>query len=158
MPPMQMLAVSSANGSKGEAMLIKSNAGRIATSSGGKGQGSLQSVTVGSIPAADGASEDKEGRVDTLLQINKALGPDPTTTELFIWVDRENKEHLLGILNACWNNEYFPDEALTAKVASIFKKGDTKKLENYKHISLLNTLYKFMASILQKRLVKGNDK
>ena len=49
-------------------------------------------------------------------------------TEVFKWLDNGNREHLLGLLNICWNQEFFPDEALAANVASVLKKGDTKKL------------------------------
>ena len=76
-------------------------------------------------------------------------------TELFKWMDHENREHLSGILNICWNQEYLPDEALAANVASIFKKGGTKKLENYRPISLMNTTYKILAAALQRRMEEG---
>ena len=47
---------------------------------------------------------------------------------------------------------------MLANVASIFKKGDTKKLENYKPISLLNTFYKILATVIQMRLASKIDK
>ena len=50
-----------------------------------------------------------------------------------------------------------PDATLEANVASIFKKGDTKKLENYRPISLLTTFYKIIASGTQVRLAAGLD-
>ena len=42
-------------------------------------------------------------------------------------------------------------ETLKAKVVLIFKKGDTNKYENYRPISLLNSMYKLFASVLQKK-------
>ena len=92
------------------------------------------------------------------LKKDKAPGPDKTITELFKWLDTENREALLFILNLCWSEEYFPDDVMLANVASIFKKGDTKKLENYRPISLLNTFYKIMATVIQRRLASNIDK
>ena len=50
------------------------------------------------------------------------------------------------------------DDALKeARIALIYKKGDTEKLENYRPIALLNTIYKLYASILKQRLETGLD-
>ena len=50
-----------------------------------------------------------------------------------------------------------PDEMLAAKIALIFKKGDSTKMENYRPISLLNSMYKILAAITQRRLAEGID-
>ena len=73
------------------------------------------------------------------LKKDKAPGPDIATKELVKWLDHENREHLLGVMTICWNQECFPDEALAANVASIFKTGGTKKLGNDRPTYLLNT-------------------
>ena len=44
-----------------------------------------------------------------------------------------------------------------ARVVSIFKKGNPRLPENYRPISLLNTLYKVYAGILKRRLESGID-
>ena len=44
-----------------------------------------------------------------------------------------------------------------ANVAVLFKKGSTENPENYRPIALLNTTYKILASIIQRRLAKGMD-
>ena len=46
---------------------------------------------------------------------------------------------------------------LFAQVVTIFKKGDTQKISNYRPISLLNIAYKLYASIIQKRLATYMD-
>ena len=50
------------------------------------------------------------------------------------------------------------EEDLKARVVLIFKKGDSNKFENYRPISLLNTLYKIFAAILQRRISKTLDR
>ena len=49
-------------------------------------------------------------------------------------------------------------EALRARVVHIYKEGNTSDLANYRPISLLNAMYKIMASIVQKRVSEGIDK
>ena len=49
-------------------------------------------------------------------------------------------------------------EEFKARVVLIYKKGDTNKFENYRPISLRNTLYKVFATILQKRIAEKLDK
>ena len=57
-----------------------------------------------------------------------------------------------------WKEEEIPEEMLRARVVMLYKKGDTSKYENYRPISLLNSLYKIYAAILQKRVSKVIDK
>ena len=49
------------------------------------------------------------------------------------------------------------DSLSLANIASIFKKGDPAKLENYRPIALLQILYKILAALLKYRLVDGVD-
>ena len=53
---------------------------------------------------------------------------------------------------------YTYQKDLEARVVLIFKKGNTEDLKNYRPISLLNTLYKIFAAIIQRRLAKHLDK
>ena len=46
---------------------------------------------------------------------------------------------------------------LQARVVLIFKKGDRSDMANYRPISLLNSIYKIFAAIIQKRLAEGLD-
>ena len=50
-----------------------------------------------------------------------------------------------------------PDETVQAYVASIYKKGDPKNPENYRPISILNSIYKIYAGVIQKRLADALD-
>ena len=51
-----------------------------------------------------------------------------------------------------------PKAVTAANIASLCKKGDTQNLANYRPISLLNGLYKIIASVLQIRISTAIDK
>jgi hypothetical protein len=59
---------------------------------------------------------------------------------------------LLHFLNMCWKLLQTPKEWSKAKVISIYKKGDRTNTNNYRGISLLDTIYKIYAKILNERL------
>ena len=56
-----------------------------------------------------------------------------------------------------WELKEIPTESEIARIVSIYKKGDTEKPENYRPISLLQSIYKIYASLIQKRLAKALD-
>ena len=70
----------------------------------------------------------------------KAPGPDDIPMEFYKWLDDENLDFLLKMINEWWETGTFPREGLKALTASIYKKGDPKNQENYRPISLLNSL------------------
>jgi len=92
------------------------------------------------------------------LKSGKACGPDELPMEFFKWLDEDNQTRLLALINHWWNNACFPQEKLRAFVASIYKKGDPKKQENYRPISLLNSFYKIYAALVQARLAQTIDR
>ena len=81
------------------------------------------------------------------LPKNKTPGPDGIITELIAWLVPNNRTTLLKLLNRALNENILEEEMHHASVASIFKKGDPAKLENYRPISLLETTYKLFAGI-----------
>ena len=56
-----------------------------------------------------------------------------------------------------WNKEETSEEQLQARVVLIFKKGVTSDLDNYRPIFLLNSTYKILAAIIQRRLASTMD-
>ena len=50
-----------------------------------------------------------------------------------------------------------PEEYLKARIFLLFKKGNSANIENYRPISLLNTITKMFASILKTRIADGID-
>ena len=92
------------------------------------------------------------------LKRRKAPGPDGIPTELLKQMTNDNKRGLLRLLQKWWREEDIEEEELQARVVLIYKKGDTNKFENYRPISLLNTLYKVYAAIIQIRISDTLDK
>ena len=86
------------------------------------------------------------------LKKNKASGPDEVPMEFFKWLDESNLGRVLELLNFWWENNIFPEDKLKAYVASIYKKGDPKQQGNYRPISLLSSIYKIYAAMLQSRI------
>ena len=79
---------------------------------------------------------------------SKAPGPDDITTDLIKELTEENLEEVLDLINECWTAGAIPENMLTARVASLYKKGNPEMIENYRPISLLNTFYKILAAAL----------
>ena len=77
--------------------------------------------------------------------------------ELFKELTDVKREIFRAILNEWWAKEDIPEEQLQARVVLIFKKGDSSDWGNFRPISLLNSTYKIIAAILQKRISKTID-
>ena len=92
------------------------------------------------------------------IKNNKTPGEDGVVGELFKWLSADNRQILLDALNQCLVSSVLAPEHLRAVVVSIYKKGDSSQLENYRPISLLNTCYKILAALIKDRLDKGLDK
>ena len=84
-------------------------------------------------------SRDKQRADFTIKELNeviqlgkkgKAPGPDGITMELIKWLGQQNRELLLKTINEWWQAEEAPKELYYAKVATIYKKGETNKAEN----------------------------
>ncbi len=67
-------------------------------------------------------------------------------------------EEIGNILNEWWEREDIPEEHMRAIVVLLYRKGDASKYENYRPASLLSTLYKLFAAILQRSIAARLDK
>ena len=84
----------------------------------------------------------------------KAPGPDEIPMEFFKELSEVKREILRNILNDWWIKEDIPEEQLQARVVLIFKKGDSSNWGNFRPISLLNSTYKIIAAMLQRRIAE----
>ena len=103
----------------------------------------------------------KSQHEDELVKAEISNDQDYETNDYYCADSEEEEDNLrkaLEILNIWWRNEHIPRDALQARVVLIFKKGNTNDLGNYRPISLLNSLYKIFAAILQERIARRLDK
>ena len=89
---------------------------------------------------------------------HKAPGPDYLEADLFKNLP-DNVLIILAVHLADWvRTGELDTEELKARVAAIFKKGEFREAENYRPISLLNTVYKLKARIAKDILEQGINK
>ena len=100
-------------------------------------------------------TEDELDAIIRKMSREKAPGPDNITTDWLKDLDDENRKWLLAMLNSWWESGTLPEEMSEARVASIKKKGDPSKQDNYRPISLLNKFYKVLAAAIKMRLEQG---
>ena len=86
------------------------------------------------------------------MKNGKAPGEDDLSAELYKNLGDKTRKRLLDFLNKMYDTETIPEEFRNSIVVSIFKKGDMKKMENYRGISLLNVCYKIYAKMMAKRI------
>ena len=56
---------------------------------------------------------------------DKQPGPDELQMELLKWLNNDNRESLLNMINSWWCLGEAPDALFKARVVPIFKKGET---------------------------------
>jgi len=74
------------------------------------------------------------------------------STQMFKLYKRELSAPLSRLITDSFRLGQFPDNLKIARVAPVFKAGDSKFTSNYRPISLLPTLSKLIEKIVQKRL------
>ena len=111
-------------------------------------------------PKADEGNFTIQNLRDAISKIKggKAPGPDGVLGELFKALDAQGEEILLDIYNKIWRSGDVPRSWVEARVVSIFKnKGSDADPGSYRPISLLNSVYKIYAAMLQTRLAESFD-
>lgn len=87
------------------------------------------------------------------LSLSKSPGPDGFTLEFYLHFLHLLAPLLCRLYNHCFLDEKLPVSLCTSVTRLIFKKrGDIKDLKNWRPISLLNTDYKILATIITPRL------
>ena len=80
-----------------------------------------------------------------LQQKENAQGPTISRLICFHGLDTEGREYVLEVIIEWWNSKKIPQEATIARVAHLYKKGNTANLANYRPLSLLNSMVKLYA-------------
>lgn len=86
------------------------------------------------------------------LKNNKAPGTDDIAPELLKANPLMSANALHEHIATAWNNEEFNDEWKEGFIVKIPKKGDLKKCENWRGITVLNTINKILALIILQRI------
>ena len=86
------------------------------------------------------------------LKRKKAPGRDGIKNE--VWINGTDKltNRVTEIMNEVWRGEGFPRKWREGVICPIYKKRERKDVRNYRGITLLNTLYKMYAMVLDERL------
>ena len=72
--------------------------------------------------------------------------------ELVKWLDKETRIALMELVNKWWKDKKAPSEIYHARVATIYKKGNTDEAGNYRPISLLSSFYKIYMTLIRARI------
>ena len=91
------------------------------------------------------------------MKAGKAPGHDNLSIDTLKTLDIDNMNLLTQALNQWWLSEQIPQEHLKAMVVTLYKKGNTQDIANYRPISLLTCMYKIFTSILQTRIAAVLD-
>ena len=88
------------------------------------------------------------------MKSRKAPGPDDIPAECWRFLPHPVKQLLLKHFNDCFLGGYAPEHWKLAKVVMLFKGGtkNSRSPSSYRPISLVNTIYKLYATLLQQRL------
>ncbi|XP_076645564.1 uncharacterized protein LOC143355012 [Halictus rubicundus] len=91
-------------------------------------------------------------RVIKGLKENKAAGGDGIGNEVWKYGGSEVETWLWRVCNRVWKGEGWVEEWSEGTVISIAKKRNSRKVEEYRGGTLLQTAYKVYAAILTERL------
>lgn len=86
------------------------------------------------------------------LKNNKAPGENHIVAELVKNSGEAVKNEMWKLINIIWEKQQIPEEWNTAIICPIFKRGNILETKKYRGISLLDTCYKILSSILLERL------
>ena len=92
------------------------------------------------------------------LDSKKGSGPSSIPVRLLLLIPDLIVVPLCQIINKSFDTGVFPESLKTAKVISIFKKGSTQDVNNYRPISLLSIFDKIFEKLMYSRLYNFLDK
>lgn len=87
------------------------------------------------------------------LNKSNSTGPDGISSKILQIANDYISDPLSYIINRSFQLGIFPTSFKCAKVIPIFKKGNTRLVENYRPISLLNNMSKILEKLVHKRVM-----
>jgi len=86
------------------------------------------------------------------LKEGKTVGGDGISGEMWKFGGERLEGYLWDLCNRVWKGEEWIEEWNEGIIVSIRKQGDEKKVEEYRKVTLMPTIYKVYAMILGERL------
>ena len=86
------------------------------------------------------------------LGLAKSPGPDLLTAEFYITFEDLVLQPLTEVLKESFDNHTLPSTTKQGVIKILYKKGDPRELRNYRPLTMLNTDYKILAKILNRRV------
>ena len=86
------------------------------------------------------------------LKENRAMGEDGIENEVWKYAPKEVGEALWELLRKMWNGEGISEDWKKGVICPIYKKGDKRVAKSYRGVTLMDTVYKIYAGILDERL------
>lgn len=86
------------------------------------------------------------------LKLNKAIGIDGIPNEMWKYGKEVIEKWVREICKKVWREERWPEEWKEGIIAPIVKKGEGEKIEEYRGVTLMSTLYKICTTVLAERL------
>lgn len=86
------------------------------------------------------------------MKRNKTPGPDGLTVEFYLTFWNQLKYDILRLFKSIYDENCMTRTMRHGHITLIYKKGDKRRLKNYRPISLLNVDYKILARVMSNRL------
>ena len=117
-------------------------------------------VTIGSSENDEIGEEDGNGirkeevtKVLRKLKDGKAVETDEIPSEVWKYRGEEVENWVWEVCNGVWRGETWPRSWEKGLIVPIKKKGDGKVVEEYRRVTITDTLYKIYASVVAEKLV-----
>jgi sorting nexin-29 len=97
-------------------------------------------------------SYEETSTIITNFRKSKTLGIDNINPELIQATGLQMNSRIYRLVTNIWTKEKMPNEWNLTFICPIYKKGEKSECNNYRGISLLNTVYKIIAAVINKKL------
>lgn len=88
------------------------------------------------------------------IKEGKAMGKDGVPGEAWKYGGVEMEKCIWEVCKRVWRGEGWPKQWIEGEIIPIVKKGEGEKVENYRGVTVMPTLYKVYASTLAERLTE----